>query len=109
MIRGVRRVCLGCGVLTAYGSRCETCKAEQDREIEARRGERQHYKGDYAKRAKQVRATAETCHICGQGWKQGDPWQADHLIEGDPESPLLPAHRSCNIRKAQEAKKRKRK
>jgi hypothetical protein len=104
MIRGVKRVCLGCGVLTSHGSRCQTCKAIQDREIEARRGVRPHYQGDYKQRAKVVRDNATVCYLCGQGARAADPFQADHVIEGDPYSPLLPAHRSCNIRKAQAAK-----
>ena len=108
MIRGVKRVCLGCGVLTSYGSRCEACKARQDREIESRRGVRPHYQGDYKTRAKAVRSNAVACHICGEGWKPSDPWQADHVIEGDPSSPLLPAHRSCNIRKSKAKAKTKR-
>ena len=40
---------------------------------------------------------AEICHLCGEGGRVGDPWEADHA---NPElgqaSILLPAHRSCN-------------
>ena len=34
--------------------------------------------------------------LCGGGAVPGDPWQADHVIPGNPDSPLAPAHRSCN-------------
>lgn len=33
------------------------------------------------------------------GPRRGDPWEADHVAAGDPDSPLLPAHRSCNRRR----------
>lgn len=82
------RPCLTCGKLTT-NSRCEPC----DKQAHA------HYRGDYARRAKHIRETAIRCHLCGQGYKQDDPWTADHLIPGSTKSPLLPAHRSCNSRK----------
>lgn len=100
MIRGVKRVCLGCGTLTPYGSRCEPCQAAKDREIEARRGTRPHYAGDYRKRAKIVRESALVCACCGKAPTPEDPMQADHVREGDPGSPLQPLLRSCNIRKS---------
>jgi hypothetical protein len=34
--------------------------------------------------------------LCGGGARPNDPWQADHVIPGDADSPLAPAHRSCN-------------
>ena len=107
MIPGVPRICLGCGARTHHGSRCETCKAKQDREIEARRGDRPHYAGDYKARAAYVRANTIACAICGEGPITGDPWQADHIREGDPSSPLQGVHRSCNIRKSHELRSRK--
>jgi hypothetical protein len=96
MIPGVRRVCLSCGTLTLNGSRCEPCQTTQDTAISNRRGPRAHYAGDYRKRAKVIRDNAETCWICGDGYRVDDPWTADHLVPGDPASPLAAAHRSCN-------------
>jgi len=61
--------------------------------------ERPHYAGDYRKRAKQIRDNATTCWICGKGYNPKDPWTADHLIAGDPNSPLAAAHRTCNSRR----------
>jgi hypothetical protein len=71
--------------------------------IEAKRRLRKmasgQYSGDYKARAKQVRDTAVLCHICKEGFRADDPWQADHLIPGNPVSPLAPAHRSCNAKR----------
>jgi len=57
------------------------------------------YLGDYKRRAKAVREQAVNCHICGDPARLNDPWTADHIIAGDPNSPLAPAHRSCNERR----------
>lgn len=105
MIPGVRRICLGCGVPTLHGSRCEPCQKLLDRAIEARRGSRPHYEGDYKTRAAAVRAATTSCAICGGGPRPSDPWQADHVLEGDPASPLQGVHRSCNIRKSKAIRK----
>jgi 5-methylcytosine-specific restriction endonuclease McrA len=57
------------------------------------------YSGDYKRRAKAVRQSAVNCHICGDPARINDPWTADHIIAGDRNSPLAPAHRSCNERR----------
>lgn len=96
--------CLDCGRLTTLGSRCETHEAERQATRAAvapkrkykNKPRREHYAGDYHARAKQVRLNAVYCHLCGDSARALDPWTADHLIPGDPLSPLLPAHRSCN-------------
>ena len=89
----MRRPCIDCGRLTERTTRCANC--ESLRNIQRHR-RRTHYQGDYRKRAAQVRANATHCWICGDGPRADDPWQADHLIPGAIDSPLLPAHRSCN-------------
>jgi hypothetical protein len=101
MIDGVRRPCLQCGKLTTNRIRCEPCRIELNRKIEANRDQskRQHYGGDYRRRAKLVREAATHCWICGETARSNDPWQADHVVPGEINSPLLPAHRSCNIRR----------
>ena len=98
MIRGVKRVCLGCNTLTDHGSYCQSCAAERERKRSKDRGPR-HYTYEYRKAAKAVRESASQCWICGEGAKPADPWTADHLVPGDPYSPLAPAHRSCNSRR----------
>jgi hypothetical protein len=94
------RPCLDCNKLTT-NTRCPSCRLIKTREWDAQRDPltRLHYKGDYAKRAKAVRESAGPCWICGEHDRLGDPWQADHVDAGNPESLLLKAHRSCNIRR----------
>lgn len=88
--------CLVCGKVTR-ASRCDDCQKEYERVKSRKREPRPHYGGDYRKRAKDVRDNAVACWVCGDGWRPDDPWQADHVRQGDPLSPLAPAHRSCNI------------
>jgi hypothetical protein len=102
-----KRPCLDCGAL-AYGNRCE----DHEKAFEARRQKhkietpqrrakkRRLYNPTYQKKAKWIRDTAVACHICGEGLRIGDPWEADHIEAGNPASPLAPAHRSCNIKKS---------
>jgi len=91
------RPCLNCGEVSATGSRCPAC----ERGREARRSiGRSHYRGDYQTRSRQIRENASVCWICGGGDRgTSDPFTADHLLPGDPASPLLAAHRSCNSRR----------
>jgi hypothetical protein len=101
---GFPKPCLECGKLSLGDTRCETHRLERLRLMEATRPKRkyktkpkrEHYGGDYAKRAKAVRESATYCHLCGDGPRHNDPWTADHIIPGNPQSPLAPAHRSCN-------------
>jgi hypothetical protein len=65
--------------------------------------DRRHYQGDYAVRAGRVRRSADAdpltrCWRCGELARVDDPWQAGHVFDGDPDSPLMPEHRSCNVR-----------
>jgi hypothetical protein len=60
---------------------------------------RPHYAGDYSKRAKIVRDNAIVCWICKEAYRTNDPWTADHVFPAVIDSPLLPAHRSCNSRR----------
>ena len=90
--------CLVCGKLTRGGNKCEEHRPPpRDRSArELKKKLTGQYSGDYRRRAKTVRDSASICHICGEGYRPRDPWQADHLIPGDPSSPLAAAHRSCN-------------
>jgi hypothetical protein len=101
---GFPKPCIECGKLSLGDTRCETHRLEHERireslrpkRVRPNKGYRPHYTGDYWKRSKEVRETARYCHLCKDGPRHNDPWTADHLIAGDPNSPLLPAHRSCN-------------
>jgi len=92
--------CLDCGKLSKNGPRCEAHQRAKSSEWDAPKAARKRatgqYAGDYRKRARQVRETATYCWLCGGAPRDGDPMQADHVIPGDPMSPLAPAHRSCN-------------
>lgn len=101
MTIGVRKPCLDCGKLTDGASRCEPCRLAFGKVLDAKRdpAKRKHYSGNYRARAKAVRESATVCWLCGEGARDLDPWQADHVLPGQSDSPLLPAHRSCNIRK----------
>jgi hypothetical protein len=62
---------------------------------------RAHYRGSYDRRARALVAAANAdsetvCWRCGRKARSGDPWQAGHVRDGDPTSPLRPEHRSCN-------------
>lgn len=97
------RPCLNCGQLTD-NSRCLTCNRERERIASAARPPRPHYSGDYRKRAKIVRETAIACHWCGGGFAPDNPVQADHVLQGDPASPLVASCRRCNIARANRAR-----
>lgn len=92
-----QKPCLDCGKLS-YESRCEVHRqrVQQLRDVKRAEHKKLYYNTDYRKRAKIVRDTAIVCHICGDGARADDPWQADHLEPGNPQSALAAAHRSCN-------------
>ena len=98
----MRQPCLDCGTPSS-NTRCPTCTANYGAARQTNRGHKAHkYGAGYRARAAHIRATATICHICGQGPKNNDPWQADHLIQGGglgsgADGPLAAAHRSCNI------------
>lgn len=98
-----KRPCLDCGELTSNKSRCDRHQKRIDDLMNARRQEVKRlsgaYSGDYRKRAKEVRDNASICHLCGEGPRVNDPWEADHIYPGVADSPLAPAHRSCNQRR----------
>ena len=100
---GFNRPCIVCGTLTREGSRCTDHKLPERRSqksTEQRKEKKANlYNSRYRKLAKAVRDTAQYCHICQQPARPNDPWEADHLIPGDPNSPLAAAHRSCNGRR----------
>ena len=100
-----QRPCLDCGALS-YGDRCSVHQAIRNRANENKRNtvERQAkkkalYGGDYQSRRKAALAHATHCHICNKQFVLGDSVEADHLLPGDPQSPLAPAHRLCNQRR----------
>jgi hypothetical protein len=104
------RPCLDCGHPT-NAERCEPCATRFNRgryaqQTVARKtnGGRPQYGAGWTAYSKQVRATATRCWICGNGPNPNDPWQADHIQpvsqRGGGTGAAAPAHRSCNIARA---------
>lgn len=57
------------------------------------------YDNEYRKRRQQLMATItpdSVCWRCGQPARQGDPFEAGHIIDGERSSPLALEHKSCN-------------
>lgn len=97
-----RRPCLACGEL-CHGSYC----AKHLQELNARRQinkdtperlarKRLLYGGDYKKRRAEVVATATHCYICQKPFESATGIDVDHLVAGDPNSPLAATHEVCN-------------
>jgi hypothetical protein len=82
--------CIKCGTLTNGGSYCSTHLAEK---------KGRYNNLAYRKQREAIRATATHCHLCGKAFLTQKEITADHLIPGDINSPLLPAHLSCNSRR----------
>jgi hypothetical protein len=94
------KACLDCGTLSPNGY-CDNCRRRREQARTADPIRKAHkaemYGSRYRKLARALKATATTCHLCGQGYRPDDPWEADHLYpEMGADSPLAPAHRSCN-------------
>lgn len=95
-----QRRCITCGQLTTRRTRCARCQSQRDR---VRNASRVHYAGAFDRLGRAVRDAANAdpttrCRTCGGLARPGDPWQAGHVIDGDPNSPLQAEHRSCNAR-----------
>jgi hypothetical protein len=99
------RPCLKCQVLHQdIGDYCAECRRQIDRDRERKRSQdpkhqvrkRLLYSSAYKATAKILRANATHCHICKKAFTDRNEITADHLIAGDPASPLAPAHKTCN-------------
>jgi hypothetical protein len=104
-MRKFPKPCRVCGTLSP-DPLCPPHQAQAKQVHEARRAQRKaqtgQYSGDYARRARLVRESAILCHLCGEGKKEEDPFEADHVIAASngTTGQLLPAHRSCNRRRS---------
>ncbi len=99
------RPCLECQRLhTDKGEFCADCRTKRERDRERQRSldpkhrakKRELYSSAYKATAKILKANATHCHICKKPFTSRAEITADHLIAGDPASPLAPAHKSCN-------------
>lgn len=79
--------------------------------MQRKEARRQHYKDPaYRREARRLKMEWNAnpftiCHICMEPAIPGDPWAVDHLVPGDNNAPLLPAHFSCNSRRINQNKK----
>jgi hypothetical protein len=99
------RPCLKCQQLhTDRGDYCAGCRATHEQERERQRAadpkrqakKRTLYSSAYRATAKIIKQNATHCHICKEPFTNRNEITADHLIAGDPASPLAPAHARCN-------------
>jgi 5-methylcytosine-specific restriction endonuclease McrA len=104
-----KRFCLDCKQLFAAStgrSRCPTCQAALEARMAARpktRSTTARGLGWSHQKRKRAQISADmACWICGQPGSDDDPITADHTVpraQGGADSPLRPAHRSCNSRR----------
>lgn len=101
----------------APGYRCPPCQAiatkrrntdPPGRPSAAQRG----YGADWRRVSAKVIAGATACHWCGGEFTKADPATADHVIPKarggtNDEQNLVPAHRSCNSRRAAQARRKR--
>ena len=101
-----KKPCLDCGSLS-FENRCPRHLSEYN----ARRAERFNlpsrkekkrnlYNSDYIKRSKPIRETATNCYLCGEPFTDRKQIQIDHCYPSMPDTPLAPAHASCNRNKS---------
>lgn len=90
---------------------CRSCRSRRKAVRFEPRPKPAYHKGDYPRRAKAVTDAAKAnpltqCWRCGRTLAQHPPhktgrpatWHAGHVIDGDPNSPLLPEASTCNSR-----------
>jgi len=99
------RPCLTCQKLHAdKGDYCAECRKTHDAERERKRSQdpirqakkRTLYSSAYKNAREIIKNNATHCHICKKAFTDRADITADHLIAGDPASPLAPAHKRCN-------------
>jgi len=104
-IRIFPKPCLKCkAIFTARSEYCDACRFERKPRQPAPRidspARKQKkallYNSGYKKIARGIRYSATHCHLCHQPFTNIKEIQADHLIPGDPSSPLAAAHAKCN-------------
>ena len=93
-----RKPCLKCGKLGEPGiAYCTLHETERIKRINDAKNARPLYRSAaYRQARKIIKDTATHCHLCGQAFTNREEITADHIIAGNPASPLAPAHRSCN-------------
>ena len=95
------RPCLDCQKLhTDKGDYCLSCRKERNRKKEnnpeRKARKKLLYNSNYRRAASLIKLTATHCHICKEPFTNREEITADHLLPGEVNSPLAPAHKSCN-------------
>ena len=96
--------CLTCNQLTTGASYCATHQQgvderERERQRIRKAGRTLYNNTHYRKQRAYLKATATHCHLCKQAFTSRADITADHLIPGNPDSPLAAAHSLCNSRR----------
>lgn len=96
--------CLICNQLTTGASYCAVHQTQADEKEKLRQrgrkaGRTLYNTKEYRRGRAWLKATATHCHICKQAFINRNDITADHLIPGDPQSPLAAAHSLCNSRR----------
>ena len=96
--------CLVCNALTNGDSYCSTHKMQADEKEKLRQrgrkaGRTLYNSPQYRRERAYLKATATHCHLCKLPFINRDDITADHIIPGDPASPLAAAHMICNSRR----------
>lgn len=96
--------CLTCNQLTTGASYCDTHQLQADEREKLRQrgrkaGRTLYNSAHYRRQRAYLKANATHCHLCKQAFINRDDITADHLIPGDPNSPLAAAHSLCNSRR----------
>jgi len=102
------RPCLKCQNLHRdYGDYCVGCRGAINRQREqdpVRKAKKKNLYNSHYRRVRQyLRQNATHCHLCQQPFTDRSEITADHIIAGDPSSPLAAAHASCNYSRGNKA------
>lgn len=90
-----RRPCLTCGRPTT-GTRCPTCGTSPGRNPARRNANYGHR--HRTERARIAATLPAPCWYCEALVHPDQPWVAAHVVDGEPDSPRVPAHPACNER-----------
>jgi 5-methylcytosine-specific restriction endonuclease McrA len=97
-----KKPCIHCGEL-AYTTPCPTCHTIKERQrnrirdADPIRAQKKAtlYNAAYKKQRTLLKKTGGICYLCGEVVPPGTG-QADHIIPGNPDSPLAITHAFCN-------------
>lgn len=102
------RPCLKCQILHKdKGDYCADCRRDYERLRDKKRYQNPVYRArkqllyssGYKAAREIIKQNATHCHLCGQPFTDRAEITADHLLAGDPASPLAAAHKGCNSRR----------